>query len=98
MKHIGTIERPESTTRSYAFDYHVVRDQVELENIFAGYDGMVIVDGRGINPEDFQPYVLFRLDNGMKYHLDMRVAKGFELPFDVTRPVYLGADYFKGLE
>lgn len=98
MKLVDIIERPESTTRSYSFDYHVVRDQTELDNIFAGYDGTVIVDGRGVHPEDFQPYVLFRLDNGMRFHLDLRNAKDSKLPFDATRPVHLGKDYFRGLE
>lgn len=99
MKHIDTIERPESTTRIYAFDYHVIANQQELKNIFDGYTGGVIVDGRSVRPEDFQPYVLFRLDNGMRYHLDMSIVEDItKLPFDVKQPNYFSTDYFQGLE
>lgn len=97
MKHIDTIDRPDTTTRIYAFDYHVIANQQELRNIFDGYEGSVVIDGRSVHPEDFQAYVLFRLDNGMRYHLDMSIVEDFGLPFDVKRPVYFGKDYFQGL-
>ena len=102
MEHVGTIERFDTTTYSYKFDYHVIRDEVELANIFAGYTGPVVIDGRSSKPEDFRPFVLFRLDNGMKYYLDSTVAdkateSGMELPIQVRRPKYEGTDYFQGL-
>lgn len=102
MRHIDTIERPETTTTLYAFEYHVIRNAVELQNIFEGYAGEVIVDGRSVRAEDFRPFILFRLDNDMRYELDISIAdeavkNGLDLPFEVRRPKYDGPDYLKGL-
>lgn len=76
------IVRPMSTTIVEECLFHLIKDETEMKNVMAGIDESKIRHfKRGVDPETFQPWLYFWIDNGktvaesQKYVVPMELMK-----------------------